>query len=89
MGSSRALALRLVEHWYLSRRSQAIAALTLLFRYEENSGDCTHAEAHFRASKHFLARCFCKNELKKKDFQENLRLPWSQGRPVQIRRPDH
>jgi hypothetical protein len=60
-------------------------ALSLLFRYGENSGDSTHAEPRFRTSCHyqilFLTRLFSKLRLKRKDFQEVARLAWAQEVP--------
>jgi len=35
------------------KRLELIGALSLLFRYGENSGDSMHVEAHFRTSCHY------------------------------------
>jgi glyoxylase-like metal-dependent hydrolase (beta-lactamase superfamily II) len=35
------------------QRREPIGAVSLLFRYGENSGDSTHAEPHFRTSGHY------------------------------------
>ena len=35
------------------KKWEPIGALSLLFRYGENSGDSTHAEPHFRTSCHY------------------------------------
>src|ERR1700686_4376907 len=37
----------------LRDRREPIGAVSLLFRYGENSGDSTHAEPHFRTSCHY------------------------------------
>lgn len=69
-----------------SRQEQIDAARVFASsRYGENSGDSTHAEPHFRATNYFLTRLFCRNELKRKDFQEIPRPPpWAMamGAPV-------
>ena len=41
------------EGWVLIKKFEPIGAVSLLFRYGENSGDSTHAEAHFRTSCHY------------------------------------
>jgi len=35
------------------KRLEPVGALSLLFRYGENSGDSMHVEAHFRTSCHY------------------------------------
>jgi hypothetical protein len=42
-----------VEHLCLDDRREAIGAVSLLFRYGENSGDSTHAGPHGRTPCHY------------------------------------
>jgi hypothetical protein len=73
------------DYLCLRDRWEPIGAVSLLFRYGENSGDSPHAEPHARTSCHnqilLLNPLLSEVRLKRKDFPEAVRLPWAQEVP--------